>query len=150
MQPTVTEIRNLKKSNIIIEFNVYYLNEVVNKLKRIYLFSFLQISVLTGLNMIKKPGKFLRLVTNYQRVSGLNRVNFPILSEYRKRPTRLFPYYAFFTQRLSFFWEKLDSNALREMSPSTEFFLVRIRENTDQKKLLIWTLFTQQCLSAVL
>ena len=27
--------------------------------------------------------------------------------------------------------------------PNTEFFLVRIQENTDQKKLRIWTLFTQ-------
>ena len=29
------------------------------------------------------------------------------------------------------------------MCPNTEFFLVRIRQNTDQKKLRIWTLFTQ-------
>ena len=39
---------------------------------------------------------------------------------------------------------------LREKFPNTKFFLVRIfpysiriRENTDQKKLHIWTLFTQ-------
>ena len=32
---------------------------------------------------------------------------------------------------------------LREKCPNTEFFLVRIQENTDQKKLRIWTLFTQ-------
>ena len=32
---------------------------------------------------------------------------------------------------------------LREKCPNTEFFLVRIRENTDQKKLRIWTFFTQ-------
>ena len=45
------------------------------------------------------------------------------------------------------------SISLREMYSSTEFFLVRIflysiriQENTDQKKLRIWTLFTQ-CLS---
>ena len=31
---------------------------------------------------------------------------------------------------------------LREKCPNTEFFLVRIQENTDQKKLRIWTLFT--------
>ena len=40
--------------------------------------------------------------------------------------------------------------SLREKCPNTEFFLVRIfpysvrkRENTNQKKLRIWTLFTQ-------
>ena len=34
--------------------------------------------------------------------------------------------------------------ALREKCPNTEYFLVRIfRENTDQKILRIWTLFTQ-------
>ena len=48
-------------------------------------------------------------------------------------------------------WEKeLPSITLREKCPNTEFFLVRIlpypvqmRESTDQKKLRIWTLFTQ-------
>ena len=42
------------------------------------------------------------------------------------------------------------SLTLREKCPNTEFFLVpiflysvRIQENTDQKKLRIWTLFTQ-------
>ena len=41
---------------------------------------------------------------------------------------------------------------LREKCPNTEFFLVsiflysiRIQENTDQKKLRIWTFFTQCC-----
>ena len=33
--------------------------------------------------------------------------------------------------------------AQREKCPNTEFFLVRIQENTDQKKLRIWTLFKQ-------
>ena len=33
--------------------------------------------------------------------------------------------------------------SLREKYPSTEFFLVRIQEDTDQKKLGIWTLFAQ-------
>ena len=37
---------------------------------------------------------------------------------------------------------------LREKSPDTEFFLVRMRENTDQKKLRIWTLFTQLSLQS--
>ena len=32
---------------------------------------------------------------------------------------------------------------LREKCPNTEFFLVRIQENTFQKKLGVWTLFTQ-------
>ena len=32
--------------------------------------------------------------------------------------------------------------SLHKMCPNTEFFLVRIQENTDQKKLRIWTLFT--------
>ena len=32
--------------------------------------------------------------------------------------------------------------ALREKCANAEFFLVQIRENTDQKKLRIWTLFT--------
>ena len=32
---------------------------------------------------------------------------------------------------------------LRENCPNTEFFLVRIQENTDQKKLRIWTLLTE-------
>ena len=27
--------------------------------------------------------------------------------------------------------------------PNTEFFLVRIQENTDQKEICIWTFFTQ-------
>ena len=31
---------------------------------------------------------------------------------------------------------------VREQCPNTEFFLVRIQENKDQKKLPIWTLFT--------
>ena len=42
------------------------------------------------------------------------------------------------------------NKALCEMCPNTEFFLVcifpysvRMRENTDQKKLRIWTFFTQ-------
>ena len=46
--------------------------------------------------------------------------------------------------------EKIVSNTLREKCPNTEIFLVRIFpysvrmwENTDQKKLRIWTLFTQ-------
>ena len=45
--------------------------------------------------------------------------------------------------------------ALHEKCPKTEFFLVRIflysvliQENTDQKKLRLWTLFTQCWLSA--
>ena len=37
----------------------------------------------------------------------------------------------------------LISFALREKCPNTEFFLVRIQENTGQKKYRIWTLFTQ-------
>ena len=46
------------------------------------------------------------------------------------------------------FWETNDYNthiiqSLREKRPNTEFFLVRMRENTDQKKLRIWTHFTQ-------
>ena len=32
--------------------------------------------------------------------------------------------------------------ALREKCANAEFFLVQIRENTDQKELRIWTLFT--------
>ena len=37
-----------------------------------------------------------------------------------------------------------DIQILREKCPNTEFFLVCIfLENTDQKKLRIWTLFTQ-------
>ena len=50
--------------------------------------------------------------------------------------------------------------SLREKSPNTDFFLVRIflysvriQENTDQKKLHIWTLFTQclvKCCSYIL
>ena len=32
---------------------------------------------------------------------------------------------------------------LREKCPHTEFFLVRIQENTGQKKLRIWTILTQ-------
>ena len=46
--------------------------------------------------------------------------------------------------------EWTNSHKLCEKCPNTEFFLVsifsysvRIRENTDQKKLRIWTLFTQ-------
>ena len=40
------------------------------------------------------------------------------------------------------FHKKLNPS-LREKCPKTEFLLVRIQENTDQKKLRIWTLFTQ-------
>ena len=32
---------------------------------------------------------------------------------------------------------------LREKCPNTEFFLVRMRENMDQKKLRIWKIFRQ-------
>ena len=32
---------------------------------------------------------------------------------------------------------------LREKCANTEFFLDQMRENTDQKKLRLWTLFTQ-------
>ena len=32
---------------------------------------------------------------------------------------------------------------LREKCPNMEFFLIQMRENTDQKKLRIWTHFTQ-------
>ena len=49
-------------------------------------------------------------------------------------------------------WEKLNhkyicsfhlvNRSLHEKCPNTEFFLVRIQENTDQKKLRVWTLFT--------
>ena len=35
-------------------------------------------------------------------------------------------------------------DTLREKCPKTEFFLVRIQKNKDQKKLRIWTLFTQR------
>ena len=47
-------------------------------------------------------------------------------------------------------FSNLNMRALREKCPNTEFFLVRIflysdwiQENTDHKKLRIWTLFTQ-------
>ena len=50
--------------------------------------------------------------------------------------------------------EKTVNDTLREKCPNTEFFLVRIflysvriQENTDHKKLRIWTLFTQCILS---
>ena len=32
---------------------------------------------------------------------------------------------------------------LREICPDMEFFLLQIEKNADQKKLRIWTLFTQ-------
>ena len=35
------------------------------------------------------------------------------------------------------------TETLREKCPNTEFFLVRLQENTDQKKICIWTFFTQ-------
>ena len=38
---------------------------------------------------------------------------------------------------------RIPTNTLREKCPNTELFLVRMRENTDQKLLRIWTLFTQ-------
>ena len=53
---------------------------------------------------------------------------------------------------ISCFWFSggTNINSLRERCPNTEFFLVsiflysvRIQENIDQKKLRIWTLFTQ-------
>ena len=33
------------------------------------------------------------------------------------------------------------NGSLREECPNTEFLLVQMQENTDQKKLRIWTLF---------
>ena len=48
-------------------------------------------------------------------------------------------------------WSIYSTRSLREKCPNTEFFLihiflysVRMQENTDQKKLCIWTLFTQR------
>ena len=38
--------------------------------------------------------------------------------------------------------------SLREKCPNTEFFLVSIFPYLDQKKLLIWTLFTQRSIFA--
>ena len=35
------------------------------------------------------------------------------------------------------------SLSLSQKCPNTELFLVQMRENTEQKKLRIWTLFTQ-------
>ena len=40
-------------------------------------------------------------------------------------------------------FEITNKGTLREKCPNTEVFLVRIQEITDQKKLRIWTLFTQ-------
>ena len=37
----------------------------------------------------------------------------------------------------------VNSLTMHEKCPNTKFFLVQIQENTDQKKLCIWTLFTQ-------
>ena len=42
-----------------------------------------------------------------------------------------------------FFCCDFPSNTLLEMRSNTEFFLVRMLENTNQKKLRIWTLFKQ-------
>ena len=41
-------------------------------------------------------------------------------------------------------------NTLREKCPTTEFFLVRIFPHSDQKKLPIWTLFTQCYLFSII
>ena len=40
-------------------------------------------------------------------------------------------------------FEITNKGTLREICPNTEVFLVRIQEITYQKKLRIWTLFTQ-------
>ena len=40
------------------------------------------------------------------------------------------------------FWHIKETLTLCEKCPNTEFFLVWRQENTDQKKLRIWTLFT--------
>ena len=50
---------------------------------------------------------------------------------------------------LSVICTNLHAFSLRENCPNTEFFLVRIQENTDQKKICIWTLF-MQCLFSYL
>ena len=42
----------------------------------------------------------------------------------------------------TFHMEYIIRYTLRENNPNTEFFLVRIQENTNQKKLRIWILFT--------
>ena len=54
------------------------------------------------------------------------------------------------TISVTLFCSSLISNSLREKCPNTEFYLVLIflysdwiQENTDQKKLHIWTLFAQ-------
>ena len=40
------------------------------------------------------------------------------------------------------------ADALHEECPNTEFFVVRIQENTDQQKLRIWT-FSTQCFFSI-
>ena len=45
------------------------------------------------------------------------------------------------------FWNELnirkEEHLALQARPNTEFFMVRMRENADQKKLRIWTFFTQ-------
>ena len=45
-------------------------------------------------------------------------------------------------------WNGLMRPSLYENFPNTQLFLVQVRENTDQKKLRIWTLF-KPCISIV-
>ena len=47
-----------------------------------------------------------------------------------------------------FSYDSMGKKPQYEKCPNTEFFLVRIQVNTDQKKLPIWTLFTKWTLNA--
>ena len=47
-----------------------------------------------------------------------------------------------------FSYDSMGKKPQHEKCPNTEFFLVRIQVNTDQKKLPIWTLFTKWTLNA--
>ena len=71
------------------------------------------------------------------------------LPSYRSISSSIWFYQSSYNNSLDIFWYSLIISLL-EKCPNTDFSLVRIslyavwiQENTDQKKLLIWTLFTR-------
>ena len=62
-----------------------------------------------------------------------------ICTEWRCTLAFTFTFFLYFSFSSSF----SSCLTLREKCPNTEFFLVRMWENTDQNKFHIWTLFTQ-------
>ena len=100
---------------------------------------------------------FLRSVKEVNRLLNKGISNVYLNNSYREKPMLAklqFSKFSIFVARLVFcelqltqvslnFKTSCCNLTLHGKCPNKEFFLVRIQENTDQKKLCIWTLFTQ-------